>query len=89
MKLQLSYEIMFGYVQKLQIAHLIPLQAINIVSYNKSSKPRPGRAGFKARSSVSIPTQCALLHDLHFSRIELSQCKQHVKVPIKYKTDNK
>jgi len=43
MKLQLSYEIMFGYVQKLQIVHLIPLQAINIVSYNKSSKPRPGR----------------------------------------------
>jgi len=25
MKLQLSYEITFGYVQKLQIAHLIPL----------------------------------------------------------------
>ena len=35
MKLQLSYEIMFGYVQKLQIAHLIPLKIINIVNYNK------------------------------------------------------
>ena len=43
MKLQLSYEIMFGYVQKLQIAHLIPLKTINIVSHNKFSKPRPGR----------------------------------------------
>ena len=43
MKLQLSYEIMFDYVQKLQIAHdLIPLKTINIVSYNKFSKPRPG-----------------------------------------------
>jgi len=31
MKLELSYEIMFGYVQKLQIAHLIPLKTINIV----------------------------------------------------------
>ena len=43
MKLQLSYEITFGYVQKLQIAHLIPLQTIDIVtvSYNKFSKPRP------------------------------------------------
>ena len=28
MKLQLSYEIMFGYVQKLQIVHLIPLKTI-------------------------------------------------------------
>jgi len=28
MKLQLSYEIMFGYVQKLQIAHLIKLSVI-------------------------------------------------------------
>jgi len=46
MKLQLSYETTFGYVQKLQIAHLIPLQTINIVSYNKFFKPRPGRAGF-------------------------------------------
>jgi len=46
MKLQLSYEIMFGYVQKLQIAHFIPLKTINIVSYNTFSKPRPGRAGF-------------------------------------------
>jgi len=44
-KLQLSYEIMFSYVQKLQIAHLIPLKTINIVSYNKFSKPRPGWAG--------------------------------------------
>jgi len=43
MKLQLSYEIMFGYVQKLQIVHLFPLKTINIVSYNKFSKPRPGR----------------------------------------------
>jgi len=43
MKLQLSYEITFGYVQKLQIAHLIPLHTINIVSYNKFSMPRPGR----------------------------------------------
>ena len=42
---QLSYEIMFGYVQKLQMAHLIPLKTINIVSYNKFSKPRPGWAG--------------------------------------------
>jgi len=45
MKLQLSYEITFGYAQKLQIAHLIPLQTINIVSYNKFSKPRLGLAG--------------------------------------------
>jgi len=46
MKLQLSYEIMFGYdVQKLQIAHLIPLKIINIVSSNKFSKP--GLAGFR------------------------------------------
>jgi len=44
MKLQLSYENMFGYVQKLQIAHFIPLNKINIVSYNIFSKPRPGRA---------------------------------------------
>ena len=44
MKLQLSYEITFRYVQKLQIAHLVPLQTINIVSYNKFSKP--GRASF-------------------------------------------
>jgi len=36
MKLQLRYEITFGYVQKLQIAHLIPLQTINIVSYRFS-----------------------------------------------------
>jgi len=41
MKLQLSYEIMFGYVQKLQIAHLIPLKTIKFVTYNKFSKPRP------------------------------------------------
>jgi len=46
MKLQFSYEIMFGCVQKLQIAHLIPLKTISIVSYNKFSKPQPGRAGF-------------------------------------------
>ena len=46
MKLQLSYEIMFGYAQKLQIAHLIPLNTITFVSYNKFSKLRPGRAGF-------------------------------------------
>jgi len=47
MKLQLSYEITFGNVQILQIAHLIPLglQTINIVSFNKFSKPRPRRAG--------------------------------------------
>ena len=31
MKLQLSYEITFGYVQKLQIAHLIPLKTIKFV----------------------------------------------------------
>jgi len=31
MKLQLFYRIMFGYVQKLQIALLIPLKTINIV----------------------------------------------------------
>jgi len=46
MKLQLSYEIMFGFVQKLQISCLIPLKTINIFSYNKFFKPRPGRAGF-------------------------------------------
>jgi len=44
MKLQLSYEIMFGYVQKLQIAHLIPLKTINIVSHNIFQAPAgPGR----------------------------------------------
>jgi len=49
MKLQLSYEIMFGYVQKLQIAHLeiavhwTPLKTINGGSYNKFYQPRPGR----------------------------------------------
>jgi len=32
---------MLGYVQKLQTVYLIPLKKINIVSYNKSSKPRP------------------------------------------------
>jgi len=37
MKLQLSYEIMFGYVEKLQITHLIQLKAVNIVSNNKFS----------------------------------------------------
>ena len=46
MKLQLSYEIMLDYVQKLQISHLIPLKTINVVSYNKFFKSRPGRAGF-------------------------------------------
>jgi len=46
MKLQLSYEIMFGYVHKLQIARLIPSKTINIDSYNKFFKPRLGRAGF-------------------------------------------
>jgi len=43
-KLQLSYETMFGYVQKLQRSRLVPLKTINIVSYNKFFKPRPGRA---------------------------------------------
>jgi len=38
-----GYEIMFGCVQKLQIVHLIPLKTINIVIYNKYSKP--GSAG--------------------------------------------
>jgi len=46
MKLQLSYEITFGYIQKLKIAHLIPLKTVNIVSYNKFSEPRPGWASF-------------------------------------------
>jgi len=40
MKLQLSYEITFGYVQKLQIAHLFPLQTIDIVNYNKGNGVR-------------------------------------------------
>jgi len=31
MKLHLSYEITFGYVQKLQTVHLILLKTINIV----------------------------------------------------------
>jgi len=44
MKLQLSYEIMFGYVQKLQISCLIPLKTINVLSYYKFFKS-PGRAG--------------------------------------------
>jgi len=44
MKLQLSYEIMLVCVQKLQIAHLIPLKTINIVSYNKFCKPQLGQA---------------------------------------------
>ena len=34
MKLQLSYEIVFGYVQKLQTAHLIPLLTILLVITN-------------------------------------------------------
>jgi len=37
MKLQLRYETPFSNVQKLQIAHLIPLKIINIVGYNKFS----------------------------------------------------
>jgi len=37
---------MFGYVQKLHIAHLISLKTINIVSYNKFSKPWLGQASF-------------------------------------------
>jgi len=41
MKLRLSYKIMFGYVQKLQIAHLISLKTINIVTYNKFSTVVP------------------------------------------------
>jgi len=41
-KLQLSYKIMFGYVQKLQIAHLVPLKTILSVITNF---PRQGRAG--------------------------------------------
>jgi len=43
-KLQLSYKMMFGYVKELQIAHLIPLNTVNVVSYNKFSKLWPGRA---------------------------------------------
>jgi len=43
MKLQLSYEVMFGCVHKLQIAHSISLKTIDTVSYNKFSKSRPGR----------------------------------------------
>jgi len=38
-------EITFGYVQELQIPHLIPLNTINIVSYNKFPFPSPGRTG--------------------------------------------
>jgi len=45
MKLQLSYKMMFGYVQKLQILHVIPLKTINIVSYKKFYQPKLGRAG--------------------------------------------
>jgi len=48
MKLQLSYENMFGYVQKLQIVHLIPLKTIDIVSYNKPFKPQLDRTGYSA-----------------------------------------
>jgi len=44
MKLQLGYEIVsLAYVRKLQITHLIQLKTTNIVSYNKFSKPGPGR----------------------------------------------
>ena len=59
MKLKLSYEIMFGYVQKLQIVHLIPLKTINIVSYNKFSKHRPGRSApvFRPNLTDSIITE--------------------------------
>jgi len=55
-KLQLSYETVFGYVQKLQIVHLIPLKTINIFSYNKFSKPQPGRFLRQPRSTVNITT---------------------------------
>jgi len=47
MKLQLSYEIMFGYEQKLQIVHLIPLKTIKFVSYNKFFKPGQARLVFR------------------------------------------
>jgi len=57
MKLQLSYEIMFGYVQKLQTAHLIPLKIINLVSYNKFSEPCQDRAGpvFRCNQQPATP----------------------------------
>jgi len=40
MKLQLSYEIVFGYVQRLQIVHLIPLKTICafVFQYGESSE---------------------------------------------------
>ena len=53
MKLQLTYEIRFGYVQILQIAHLIPLKTINIISYNKFSELWPGRFLGLTRGSES------------------------------------
>jgi len=61
MKLQFSYEIMFGYVQKLQILHLILLKTINIVIYNKFSKPgRLGRAGL-------IFSKCCIFTARHYA----------------------
>jgi len=45
---------MFGYVQKLQISHLIPLETMNIVSYNKFSKPRPENIRQKTADKHSI-----------------------------------
>ena len=44
-KLQLSYEIVW-LCTEFADSILIPLKTINIVSYNKFSKPRPGQAGF-------------------------------------------
>jgi len=62
MKLQLTYEITFGCVQKLQIAHLIPLQTINIVSYNKFYKPRPGLAWQVFRLDRRCVSICQSVH---------------------------
>jgi len=45
---------MFGYVLRLQIAYVIPMKTINIVSYNKFSNP--GRAGFYAIPPFGITT---------------------------------
>jgi len=69
MKLQLSYEIMFGYVHKLQIAHLIPLKIINMVSCNRFSKPAgPGRfltdtAILVLKNRFSVSFTCPFLHN--------------------------
>jgi len=52
---------LFGYVQKLQIAHLIPLKTINIVIYNKFSKPRLGRTGPVFRLSSPIAPDALVL----------------------------